>query len=55
MVARNAGARKRCGPQKSGVAREAAGGGSNAGRNQVDYSCDEAVCLARQAGPGPRI
>ena len=62
MVARNAGARKRCwSPKKRPRSakkhrgRRRAGGGSNAGRTQVDCSCDEAVCLARQAGPGPRI
>ncbi len=52
MVARNperasGGLQKRCGPRRAAAQMPV--------EAQVDYRCDEAVCLARQAGPGPRI
>jgi hypothetical protein len=30
-------------------------GGPDIRHGQVERRCDEATCLARQAGPGPRI
>jgi hypothetical protein len=29
--------------------------GPETGRDQMERRCEEAICLARQAGPGPRI
>jgi hypothetical protein len=52
MVARNAQARKRPRPKKrlQGGVR-----GLGIDDDQVECRCDDATCLARQAGPGPRM
>ena len=58
MVARNARARKRPRPKKACCYERADGLGAFAARISptTDWTAgDNACCLARQAGPGPRI
>jgi hypothetical protein len=47
MVARNAGARKRPRPEKRPRVK--------APKRQVERRREVGICLARQAGPGPRM
>jgi hypothetical protein len=53
MVARNASARKRLQPKSTRSPEDARG--SNIRNDQVERRREHATCLARQAGPGPRI
>jgi hypothetical protein len=52
MVARNPSARKRPRPERQ---LDSGGAVIAAGNGQAECRRDDAICLARQAGPGPRM